>query len=456
MFKKILIANRGEIALRVIRACKELDIGTVAVDSEADRDSLHVRFADEEVCIGPARAAESYLAPKRIIAACEVTGADAVHPGYGFLAENADFSEMCAASNLHFIGPTPEAIRAMGDKALAKKMMQRAGVPVVPGSDGVIDSFDAARAVAADVGYPLIVKASAGGGGRGMRLVKVPAELERAFSTASAEAQAAFGNGEVYIERFVLRPRHVEIQLLADNYGQIVHFGERDCTLQRRHQKLLEESPSPVMTPALRARMGDAAVLGAQHVGYRGAGTVEFLLDDRHEFYFMEMNTRIQVEHPVSEEQADVDLIKEQIRVAAGEPLGYTQEDIKWSGHTIECRVNAEDPERDFRPAPGTITSFHIPGGHGVRVDTHAYAGYVIPPHYDSMIAKLIVRGRSREEAIRKMRRALDEFIIEGIPTTIPFHRKVLDDADFVSGQFDTGFVERFLNRDTQSKPVKV
>ncbi len=456
MFKKILIANRGEIALRVIRACKELDIGTVAVYSEADRDSLHVRFADEEVCIGPARAAESYLAPKRIIAACEVTGADAVHPGYGFLAENADFSEMCAASNLHFIGPTPEAIRAMGDKALAKKMMQRAGVPVVPGSDGVIDSFDAARAVAADVGYPLIVKASAGGGGRGMRLVKVPAELERAFSTASAEAQAAFGNGEVYIERFVLRPRHVEIQLLADNYGQIVHFGERDCTLQRRHQKLLEESPSPVMTPALRARMGDAAVLGAQHVGYRGAGTVEFLLDDRHEFYFMEMNTRIQVEHPVSEEQADVDLIKEQIRVAAGEPLGYTQEDIKWSGHTIECRVNAEDPERDFRPAPGTITSFHIPGGHGVRVDTHAYAGYVIPPHYDSMIAKLIVRGRSREEAIRKMRRALDEFIIEGIPTTIPFHRRVLDDADFVSGQFDTGFVERFLNRDTQSEPVKV
>jgi acetyl-CoA carboxylase biotin carboxylase subunit len=456
MFKKILIANRGEIALRVIRACKELDIGTVAVYSEADRDSLHVRFADEEVCIGPARAAESYLAPKRIIAACEVTGADAVHPGYGFLAENADFSEMCAASNLHFIGPTPEAIRAMGDKALAKKMMQRAGVPVVPGSDGVIDSFDDARAVAADVGYPLIVKASAGGGGRGMRMVKVPAELEGAFTTASAEAQAAFGNGEVYIERFMLRPRHVEIQLLADNYGQIVHFGERDCTLQRRHQKLLEESPSPVMTPALRARMGDAAVLGAQHVGYRGAGTVEFLLDDRHEFYFMEMNTRIQVEHPVSEEQADVDLIKEQIRVAAGEPLGYTQEDITWSGHTIECRVNAEDPERDFRPAPGTITSFHIPGGHGVRVDTHAYAGYVIPPHYDSMIAKLIVRGRSREEAIRKMRRALDEFIIEGIPTTIPFHRRVLDDADFVSGQFDTGFVERFLNRDTQSEPVKV
>ena len=379
-----------------------------------------------------------------------------MHPGYGFLAENADFSEMCAASNLHFIGPTPEAIRAMGDKALAKKMMQRAGVPVVPGSDGVIDSFDAARAVAADVGYPLIVKASAGGGGRGMRLVKVPAELEGAFATASAEAQAAFGNGELYIERFVLRPRHVEIQLLADNYGQIVHFGERDCTLQRRHQKLLEESPSPVMTPALRARMCDAAVLGAQHVGYRGAGTVEFLLDDRHEFYFMEMNTRIQVEHPVSEEQADVDLIKEQIRVAAGEPLGYMQEDIKWSGHTIECRVNAEDPERDFRPAPGTITSFHIPGGHGVRVDTHAYAGYVIPPHYDSMIAKLIVRGRSREEAIHKMRRALDEFINEGIPTTIPFHRRVLDDADFVSGQFDTGFVERFLNRDTQSEPVKV
>jgi len=456
VFKKILIANRGEIALRVIRACKELGVGTVAVYSEADRDSLHVRFADEEVCIGPARAAESYLAPKRIIAACEVTGADAVHPGYGFLAENADFSEMCAASNLHFIGPAPESIRAMGDKALAKKKMQEAGLPVVPGSDGVIDSFDAARAVAADVGYPLIVKASAGGGGRGMRLVKLPAELEGAFATASAEAQAAFGNGEVYLEHFVRGPRHVEIQLLADNYGQIVHFGERDCTLQRRHQKLLEESPSPVMTPELRAQMGDAAVLGARFVGYRGAGTVEFLLNDRQEFFFMEMNTRIQVEHPVSEEQADVDLIKEQIRVAAGEPLGYTQEDIKWSGHTIECRVNAEDPERDFRPAPGTITSFHIPGGHGVRVDTHAYAGYVIPPHYDSMIAKLIVRGRSREEAIHKMRRALDEFIIEGIPTTIPFHRRVLDDADFVSGHFDTGFVERFLNRDTQSEPAKV
>jgi acetyl-CoA carboxylase biotin carboxylase subunit len=448
MFKKILIANRGEIALRVIRACRELGIATVAVYSEADRDSLHVRFADQDVCIGPAKASESYLAPKRIIAACEVTGADAVHPGYGFLAENADFAEICAASDVHFIGPSPANIRAMGDKALAKKMMQKANVSVVPGSEGTVADVQEAKAVAAEIGYPLIIKASAGGGGKGMRLVEVPAEFESAFDTARGEAQAAFGNGEVYIERYVRKPRHVEIQLLADNYGHIVHFGERDCTLQRRHQKLLEESPSPIMTPAMRTQMGDAAIKGARQVDYRGAGTVEFLVDSEQRFYFMEMNTRIQVEHPVSEEQADVDLIKEQIRVAAGEPLGYAQEDIQLQGHTIECRVNAEDPDFDFRPGPGTITSFHLPGGHGVRVDTHAYAGYVIPPFYDSMIAKLIVRDRTREAAINKMKRALAEFIIEGVPTTIPFHLKVLADPDFVAGRFDTGFVERFLRRD--------
>jgi acetyl-CoA carboxylase biotin carboxylase subunit len=448
MFRKILIANRGEIALRVIRACKELGIATVAVYSEADRDSLHVRFADQDVCIGPAKGSESYLAPKRIIAACEVTGADAVHPGYGFLAENADFAEICAASGVCFIGPSPANIRSMGDKALAKKMMMKADVPVIPGSDGTVDNIQDAKAVAAEIGYPLIVKASAGGGGKGMRLVERPAEFEGAFETARGEAQAAFGNGEVYLERFVRNPRHVEIQLMADNFGHVVHFGERDCSLQRRHQKLLEESPSPIMTPALRARMGDAAIKGARQVDYRGAGTVEFLVDSDLNFYFMEMNTRIQVEHPVSEELADVDLIKEQIRVAAGEPLGYVQEDIQLQGHTIECRINAEDPDHDFRPGPGTITSFHVPGGHGVRVDTHAYAGYVIPPYYDSMIAKLIVRDRCRLSAIGKMKRALAEFIIEGIPTTIPFHQKVLADPDFVAGRFDTGFVERFLRRD--------
>jgi acetyl-CoA carboxylase biotin carboxylase subunit len=448
MFRKILIANRGEIALRVIRACKELGIATVAVYSEADRDSLHVRFADQDVCIGPPRASESYLAPKRLIAACEVTGADAVHPGYGFLAENADFAEMCASSGLKFIGPSPASIRSMGDKALAKKMMIKADVPVVPGSEGAVETVADAKAVAAEIGYPLIIKASAGGGGRGMRLVELPAELDSAFETASAEAQSAFGNGEVYLERYIRQPRHVEFQLLGDNYGNIVHFGERDCTLQRRHQKLLEESPSPIMDPKLRVKMGDAAVKGARQVGYHSAGTVEFLVDTDRHFYFMEMNTRIQVEHPVSEEQADVDLIKEQIRVAAGEPLGYTQEDISLEGHTIECRINAEDPEKDFRPTPGEITSFHVPGGHGVRVDTHAYAGYVVPPYYDSMIAKLIVHGRTREEAIGKMLRALDEFVIEGVPTTIPFHRKVLADPEFVAGRFDTGFVERFLRRD--------
>jgi acetyl-CoA carboxylase biotin carboxylase subunit len=456
MFKKILIANRGEIALRVIRACQELGIGTIAVYSEADRDSLHVRFADQDVCIGPPRAAESYLDPKRIIAACEVTGADAVHPGYGFLAENADFAEICAASNVQFIGPSPSAIRAMGDKALAKKRMREAGVPVVPGSEGVVEDLAMARSIAAEIGYPLIVKASAGGGGRGMRLVELPADLQSAFDTARAEAQAAFGNAEVYLERYVRNPRHIEIQLLADNYGNVVHFGERDCTLQRRHQKLLEESPSPIMTPALRAHMGEAAVQGARHVQYRSAGTVEFLVDADMSFYFMEMNTRIQVEHPVTEEQADVDLIKEQIRVAAGEPLGYSQEDIQLNGHTIECRINAEDPDRDFRPVPGTITSFHVPGGHGVRVDTHAYAGYVVPPHYDSMIAKLIVHGHNRSEAISILRRALDEFVVEGVPTTIPFHRKVMDHPDFLAGRFDTSFVERFLRRDAKDAPVEV
>jgi len=445
MFRKILIANRGEIALRVIRACKELGISTVAVYSEADRDSLHVRFADQDVCIGPPRAAESYLDPKRIIAACEVTGADAVHPGYGFLAENADFAEICAASNVRFIGPSPSAIRSMGDKALAKKRMREAGVPVVPGSEGVVENFTEARAIAAEIGYPLIVKASAGGGGRGMRLVELPAELQSAFDTARAEAQAAFGNAEVYLERFVRQPRHVEIQLLADHYGGIVHFGERDCTLQRRHQKLLEESPSPVMTPALRARMGEAAIAGARHVDYHGAGTVEFLLDSDSQFYFMEMNTRIQVEHPVTELVTGIDLVKEQIRVAAGLPLSFTQDQIRITGHSIECRVNAECPEK-FTPSPGTITAFNPPGGPGVRVDTAAYTQYVIPPYYDSMIAKLIVHAATRDDAIMRMQRALDEFIIEGVKTTIPMHKKILADEDFKQGNISTKFMERYYN----------
>jgi acetyl-CoA carboxylase biotin carboxylase subunit len=446
LFNKVLIANRGEIALRIIRACRELGIKTVAVYSEADRYSLHVKFADEAVCIGPPASKESYLNIPRLIAAAEVTNADAIHPGYGFLAENAGFAEICATSGLTFIGPKPESISAMGDKALAKETMHKAGVPVVPGSNGVIADFNEAKSIASEVGYPVMVKATGGGGGRGMRIVRESVELENAFRTASHEAEKAFGNPSVYIEKYLEEPHHIEIQVMGDRYGDVVHFGERDCSIQRRHQKLVEESPSPAITPELREAMGAAAVKGAKSVHYQGAGTIEFLLDKHRNFYFMEMNTRIQVEHPVTEEVIGVDLVKMQVEVAAGARLKKLRPKPQW--HAIECRINAEDPNFDFRPSPGRITSFHLPGGFGVRVDTHAYAGYEIPPYYDSLVAKLIVRGKTREEAIDKMYHSLDEFIIEGIQTTIPFHKKLMQNEDFRSGHFDTGFVETFDFKD--------
>ncbi len=442
MFKKILIANRGEIALRVIRACRELGIKTVAVYSEADRYSLHVKFADEAVCIGPPPSKESYLSIPRLIAAAEVTNADAIHPGYGFLAENANFAEICATSGLTFIGPKSDAISAMGDKALAKETMRKAGVPVVPGSDGVITDFNEAKKIAGEIGYPIIIKATAGGGGRGMRIVREAGDLENAFRTASHEAETAFGNPSVYIEKYLEEPRHIEIQVMGDRYGNVIHFGERDCSIQRRHQKLVEEAPSPALTPELREAMGAAAVKGSKSVNYLGAGTIEFLLDKHKHFYFMEMNTRIQVEHPVTEEVYGVDLVKMQIEVAAGQRLKKTKPKPQW--HAIECRINAEDPDYDFRPSPGKITTLHFPGGIGVRVDTHAYDGYEIPPYYDSLVAKLIVRSRTREEAIDKMYLALDEFVVEGIKTTIPFHKKLMRDEKFRSGKFDTKFVETF------------
>jgi acetyl-CoA carboxylase biotin carboxylase subunit len=445
LFKKVLIANRGEIALRIIRACKELGIATVAVFSDADTQSLHVRFADEDVCIGPAKSQESYLDPKRIISAAEVTNADAIHPGYGFLAENPDFAEICESCDIKFIGPTSETIRLMGDKALAKDTMRKAGVPVIPGSKGVIESEEQALVLAGEIGFPVIIKASFGGGGKGMRIAANEAELKKGFQMARMEAEAAFGNPEVYMEKYIANPRHVEIQLLGDSFGNIIHLGERDCSLQRRHQKLLEESPSPAVDERLREQMGAAAVRGAKSVNYESAGTVEFLLDENRDFYFMEMNTRIQVEHPVTEEVTDVDLVKEQIRLAWGEKLTLSQKEIQFKGHAIECRINAEDPEKNFLPAPGKIESFHVPGGHGIRVDTHAYAKYVIPPYYDSMIAKLITHGKTREEAILKARRALDEFIIEGIPTTIGFHKRILADKRFVSGQFNTSLIAEML-----------
>lgn len=442
MFKKVLIANRGEIALRVIRACRELGIKTVAVYSLADRYSLHVRFADEAVCIGPPPSKESYLNVPRLMAAAEVTRADAVHPGYGFLAENSSFAEICAAQGLTFIGPSPEAITAMGDKALAKETMRKAGVPVVPGSDGVLSDSSQAKRFAGDVGYPVIIKATAGGGGRGMRIVREEGELENAYKTASHEAETAFSNPSVYIEKYLEEPRHIEIQIMGDRYGNVVHFGERDCSVQRRHQKLVEESPSPALTPEIREAMGMAAVKGAASVNYHGAGTIEFLLDKHRNFYFMEMNTRIQVEHPVTEEVYGVDLVKMQIEMAAGDRLKKIIPRPHW--HAIECRINAEDPQHDFRPSPGKIVTFHFPGGFGVRVDTHAYDGYEIPPYYDSLIAKLIVKSRTREEAIEKMYHALDEFVVEGIKTTIPFHRKLMKNDKFRSGHFDTTFVETF------------
>lgn len=447
MFKKILIANRGEIALRVIRACRELGIPTVAIYSEPDRESLHVRFADEDVCIGPASPSQSYLDAKRIVAAAEVTGADAIHPGYGFLAENADFADICAECGLTFIGPTGNVIRQMGDKALARGMMQRAGVPVMPGSDGPVGNIEAAAEVASKIGYPVMIKAAGGGGGRGMRICHEPDQLAGAVIAAQTEAQAAFNNAEVYVEKYLVGPRHVEIQILGDSAGNLVHLGERDCTVQRRHQKLIEESPSPVITEKTRAQMGAAAILAGDAVNYTSAGTVEFLVDSQNNFYFMEMNTRIQVEHPVTEEQTDIDLVKQQILIAAGESISFSQSQIAASGHTIEVRVNAEDPDKGFRPCPGRIETFHIPGGHGVRVDTHAYAEYIVPPFYDSLLAKLITHGKTRDEALIRMLRALDEFIIEGIPTTVDFYRRVLNTEEFRSGRFDTTFVDRYLAR---------
>ncbi|UCD64279.1 MAG: acetyl-CoA carboxylase biotin carboxylase subunit [Candidatus Zixiibacteriota bacterium] len=442
MFDKILIANRGEIALRVIRACKELGIKTVAVYSEADRDALHVRFADEDVCIGPPQPGQSYLDTKRIIAAAEVTNAGAIHPGYGFLAENADFAEICESCGIVFIGPTASHIRQLGDKIKAKELMKAAGVPVTPGSEGVVASFDDASDLAREMGYPVMLKAVAGGGGKGMRVCRDMAELERGFHLASTEAANAFDNADLYLEKFILNPHHVEIQIIGDTHGNYFHFGERDCSIQRRHQKLIEETPSPLMTDELRERMGSAAVEGARQTGYRGVGTVEFLVDRERHFYFMEMNTRIQVEHPVTEEAFEVDLIKEQIRVALGEKVNLRQEDLKHRWASIECRINAEDVEKDFRPAPGMITALHVPGGPGVRVDRAVYTGYAIPPYYDSMIAKLIVRARTREQAVVKMRNALDEFIVEGIPTTIPFHQEIFRHPDFVAGEYDIGFID--------------
>ena len=440
--EKVLIANRGEIALRIIRTCREMGIKTVAVYSTADRESLPVRFADEAVCIGPPAASESYLKIDRIIAAAELTGADAVHPGYGFLAENAEFAAVCADHGLVFIGPTPETISKMGDKSVAKDTMKAAGVPVVPGTDGPVKDFDEAAKVADEIGFPIMVKAAAGGGGRGMRLAETAGDLKRQMQAAQREAEAAFGDGRVYLEKFVEEPRHVEIQLLGDGRGNVIHFGERECSIQRRHQKLLEEAPSPIVDRELRAAMGEAAVKGAAAVNYAGAGTVEFLVDKHRNFYFMEMNTRIQVEHCVTEEVADCDLIELQIRVARGESID--SENAKLFGHAIECRINAEDPFNNFSPSPGTIVGLHTPKGLGVRCDSHVYAGYTIPPYYDSMIAKLIVRGKTREHAIRRMQRALDEFVIEGVKTTIPFHQQLLRDERFQRGDFDTKFLERF------------
>lgn len=442
MFNKILIANRGEIALRIIRACKELGIKTVAVYSEADRDSLHVTFADEAVCIGSIYSKDSYLKIPNIISAAQITGADAIHPGYGFLAENANFSEICTESDLIFIGPTAEMISAMGDKSFAKDTMRKNGVPVIPGSDGIVTDLKEAVRLSHDIGFPVIIKASAGGGGKGMRIVFEEKDFEKAFITAQTEAESAFGNPAVYIEKYLENPRHIEIQVVGDKFGNVYHYGERDCSVQRRHQKLIEEAPSPVLDDILRNKMGEAAVKGAKSVNYLGAGTIEFLLDKNHNFYFMEMNTRIQVEHPVTELVHDVDLIKEQILVAAGEKASVPK-DLTF-GHAIEFRINAEDPSKDFRPNPGKITSLHFPGGLGVRIDSHIYQDYTVPPYYDSLIAKLIIRAKNRTEAIARSKRALEEFIIEGIKTTIPFHLQVLEDQRFISGNFDTGFLENF------------
>ena len=442
MFKKILIANRGEIALRVIRTCREMGIKSVAVYSTADADSLHVRFADEAVCIGPPPSKDSYLKIPNITAAAEITNADAIHPGYGFLSENAKFSKICAEHGIKFIGASPEMIEKMGDKASAKATMKAAGVPTVPGSDGLVESLEHAKKIAAEIGYPVMLKATAGGGGRGMRDVWKEEDLEKALNSAMQEAGAAFGNDAMYMEKLIVDPRHIEIQIVGDQYGKACHLSERDCSIQRRHQKLTEETPSPFMTDDLRKRMGEAAVKAAEFIKYEGAGTVEFLVDKDRNFYFMEMNTRIQVEHPITEQVIDYDLIREQILVAAGVPISGKNYTPKL--HAIECRINAEDPYNDFRPSPGKITTLHAPGGHGVRLDTHVYSGYVIPPNYDSMIAKLITTAQTREEAIAKMKRALDEFVVEGVKTTIPFHLQLMDDPDYLAGNYTTKFMEDF------------
>lgn len=443
MFKKILIANRGEIALRVIRTCKEMGVKTVAVYSTADRDSIHLKFADEAVCIGPAPSSLSYLNMRNILAAAEITNADAIHPGYGFLSENAKFSELCRDSGIKFIGASPKMINAMGDKANAKATMKAAGVPCVPGSDGLIESLEQGiRLTNEEVGYPVIIKATAGGGGKGMRIIWNDQEFEAAWDSAKKEAAASFGNDGMYLEKYVQEPRHIEIQIAGDQYGKVCHLSERDCSIQRRHQKLIEEAPSPFMTDDLRKRMGEAAIKAASAIKYEGVGTIEFLVDKDRNFYFMEMNTRIQVEHPVTEEVINHDLIFEQIKLAAGYPI--TGKNYLPQGHSIECRINAEDPYNNFRPSPGTITILHTPGGHGVRVDSHIYAGYTIPSHYDSMIAKLIVKANTREEAIKKMHRALNEFIIDGIKTTIPLQIKLMEDEEFKSGNFTTKFMETF------------
>lgn len=443
MFNKILIANRGEIAIRIIRACRELGVKTVAVYSTADRTALHAQIADEAICIGPPPSKDSYLNTKALLAACEVTGAQAIHPGFGFLSENSEFVRLCDKCGIKFIGPSAEAMDSMGDKANAKKTMIAAGVPVVPGSDGVVKSVSEAKKIAAEIGYPIMVKASAGGGGRGIRLVNEESELEVAMTAAMQEAKQFFANDDIYIEKFIVNPRHVEIQLMADDYGNTIYLGERDCSLQRRNQKVLEESPSPIMTEDLRKRMGEAAVRAAKACNYANAGTVEFLVDKDKNFYFMEMNARIQVEHPVTEMVTGVDLVKSQIKIAAGFPLEYKQEDISLTGHVIECRINAEEPKNNFRPCPGKIVSVHVPGGFGVRIDTAVYQGYVIPPYYDSMIAKVLVKGRDRKEAIKKMKVALSEFLIEGINTNIDFQLNLLRDEDVESGNFDIGFLNR-------------
>jgi len=448
MFKKILVANRGEIALRVIRTCKEMGIKTVAVYSTADAESLHVKFADEAVCIGPAPSNLSYLKMSNIIAAAEITNADAIHPGYGFLSENSKFSKICQEHGIKFIGAAPEMIDKMGDKATAKSTMIAAGVPCVPGSEGILESFEQAKKVAKEIGYPVMMKATAGGGGKGMRAIWKEEDLEKAWESARQEAAAAFGNDGMYMEKLIEEPRHIEIQIVGDAYGKACHLSERDCSVQRRHQKLTEETPSPFMTDELRLKMGEAAVKAAEYIKYEGAGTVEFLVDKHRNFYFMEMNTRIQVEHPITEQVIDYDLIREQIMVAAGIPI--SGKNYLPQLHAIEVRINAEDPYNDFRPSPGKITTLHMPGGHGVRLDTHVYSGYTIPPNYDSMIAKLITTAQSREEAISKMRRALDEFVIEGIKTTIPFHRQLMDDPRYIAGDYTTAFMESFKMIDPQ------